>query len=158
MGLIWSPFAFMNCSDIATKRGADWKKPGLAAVVYSILYLWPYILLNAKLNGLPIPAKTMIIGYVILYMCWALSILSSWFHGLVWMSDSGLYDFILPLLLLGSAAVSTVLWLMTIFQLNYGGTPSGYSVSLLSILVRPFLFAFCGLILNNIIYFLLYFR
>ena len=158
LGIVWSPLGFMYCRETATERGYDRGKLGIAAIAYSILLFWPYVLFDAKLKGLPLPQRTMTIGYIILYICWAISILCSWFHGLVWIPNSGLYNFIPPLALLASAGISTALWWITLFQLNRAKSSIDYSVSIFSKLVRPFLFAFSGMAMNNFVYFLLYFR
>ena len=155
LGAIWAPFALAAAGDQAQEAGLKPDKFRWQGLLYSIMLFIPYFWLQAHLRGSTPSRGATVSTYVILYAGWGWTILFSWFQALVWLGSEGLVVTTLFLALLASAIAGTSLWWITLLSL--GTEPDGKKViGLLSSRIRPFLFAYCALILNTAIYLILY--
>ena len=77
LGLLWAPFGALVCARMAQSRGLNRRRYAVAGAVYSILFLWPWIYLIARMHNKGVPGLPVRAAYIILYcIVWPLATLS----------------------------------------------------------------------------------
>ena len=76
LGLIWIPFASATCMYIAKSKGLNIKAYGVAAAVYSVLFILPWIYLVLRMYGVSVDKRVVRAVYVVLYVYfWMLGVM-----------------------------------------------------------------------------------
>ena len=68
--LLWSPIGAFACARAARAKGLDGRRHAIAGATYSILLFLPWIYLWCRLRDKPLRSKTVVAGYMLLYLAW----------------------------------------------------------------------------------------